>query len=157
MLRPFSTTSENGRNGNKAPRASRQEASLSTIAVDMRIDGQISTAGTVKIEGTIEGDVRSETQVLVSKGGKVAGNVHAPEVIVAGEVNGTIRATARTELHATAQIDGDIITKHLVVHEGGQVNGHLQTGDPTASAPQTEDPALEHILRMPGIGVAAAL
>ncbi|PYO97954.1 MAG: hypothetical protein DMD60_05350 [Gemmatimonadetes bacterium] len=51
------------------------ESGLSIIGTGMRVVGDISADGVVKIEGTVVGTVRAGRQVLVGKGGEVEGDV----------------------------------------------------------------------------------
>ena len=114
-------------------------------------------AGVLKIEGRVVGDVHSEKQILVSAGGIVEGDIYAPEVVVGGEVKGSISATQRTELHPASVVFGDITTVQLEVHEGGHVNGRLTTGEDAAKGKQAEEAPKGRVLKMPRSGVAAAL
>src|SRR5204863_10081520 len=51
------------------------EAGLSIIGTGMRVVGDITADGVVKIEGMVVGTVRAGRQVLVGKGGEVEGDV----------------------------------------------------------------------------------
>jgi cytoskeletal protein CcmA (bactofilin family) len=113
----------------------RGEPSLSIIAAGMRVEGELTTDGVVKIEGTVVGSVHAEQQVLVAKGGMVDGDVHTQEAILGGEVRGAIYASQRVEVQATCVVHGDIATQRIVVHEGGEVNGRVKMGDPAAIGP----------------------
>lgn len=121
------------------------EGALSIIGAGMRVVGDITADGVVKIEGTVVGTVRAGRQVLVAKGGEVEGDVVAREAIIGGEVRGTILAEERAEIQGTSVIHGDITCKRLLVQEGGEINGvvrmgeaHLGAADPaTAQAPGT--------------------
>ncbi len=99
---------------------------LSVIAADMRLEGAISIGGILKVEGTIVGDVHSEHQVLVATGGSILGNVTAPEAVVDGNIQGSIKSTRRVELRSNAVVHGDITTGQILVHEGGRVDGRLR-------------------------------
>ncbi len=157
MLKLFSGPMEEGSASRESPNGSRRDNSLSIIGADMRIEGLITATGVLKIEGVVVGDVASEGQVLVSAGGVVDGNLRAPEIIVSGKVHGSIFATARAELHATSVILGDITSPRLTVHEGGQLNGRLQTGDRSAVASPVESAPSRGVLKMPNTAVAAAV
>ena len=61
----------------------------------MRVVGDISADGVVKIEGTVVGTVQAAKQVLVAKGGEVEGDVVSREAIIGGEVRGGIYAEER--------------------------------------------------------------
>jgi cytoskeletal protein CcmA (bactofilin family) len=129
MRKMFSSATEHGDRFAEKKGASGQSAALSMIAADMRLEGHITSAGVVKIEGTVVGNVRADRQVLVSAGATVQGDIYTPEAIINGEVTGAIVAKDRTELHPSSVVKGDITTNHLVVQEGSQVNGRLKTGD----------------------------
>ena len=94
---------------------------LSIIGAGMRVVGDISAEGVVKIEGTVVGTVQAAKQVLVAKGGEVRGGIYAEE---------------RVELQATSVIHGDVSTKRLFVQEGGEINGVLRMGEDAGQPPQ---------------------
>ena len=135
MRKMFSSATEHGGRVAEKKGASGQSTALSMIAADMRLEGDVTSAGVVKIEGTVVGNVRAERQVLVSAGATVQGNIYAPEAIINGQVTGAILTTDRTELHPSSVVKGDITTNHLVVQEGSQVNGRLKTGDRKVTLP----------------------
>ena len=108
------------------PRRSSQPGSLSIIASDLTVIGDLETAGVVKIEGRVQGSVKADTQVLISTDALVEGDIHTKEAIVGGEVSGAIRAAERVEIQATALINGDIMSRRIVMLEGGRVNGEIK-------------------------------
>ena len=99
---------------------------LSIIARDLTITGDLESDGVVKIEGRVKGTVRAATQVLVSPGARVEGDIHTKEAIVAGEVLGTTRAGERVELQATAVVNGDIVTPRIAMVEGCRLTGEVK-------------------------------
>jgi cytoskeletal protein CcmA (bactofilin family) len=117
--------------------ASESESALSIIGSGMRVVGDITAEGVVKIEGTVIGTVRAGRQVLVAKGGEVEGDVIAREAIIGGEVRGTVVAEERAEVQASSVVHGDITTKRLLVHEGGEINGVVRMGTPAPAAAES--------------------
>lgn len=115
------------------------ESGLSIIAAGMRVEGEIVSDGVVKVEGAVVGSIRAERQVLIAKGGTVDGDIETREAIVGGEVRGAILADERVEVQPSAIVQGDIATQRIVVHDGGEVNGHLRMGDPRAPARRADD------------------
>jgi cytoskeletal protein CcmA (bactofilin family) len=109
---------------------------LSIIGAGMRVVGDISADGVVKIEGTVVGTVQAAKQVLVAKGGEVEGDVVSREAIIGGEVRGGIYADERVELQATSVVHGDVSTKRLFVQEGGEINGVLRMGEDAGQPPE---------------------
>ncbi len=106
-----------------------QDASLSIIAIGTTLTGEVATAGVIKVEGVVDGNVRADTQVLIAKSALVEGDLYTREAVVGGRVLGSIYAEERVEVEPGATIEGDIITKRLLVQEGGNVNGSIQMGD----------------------------
>jgi len=106
---------------------------LSIISTGTTIVGDLETSGVVKIEGRIQGTVKTAAQILLAKGGVIEGNLVAREAILGGEVYGAVQAEERVEVQATAIINGDITTRRIVIVEGGQVNGIVSTGEPAES------------------------
>ena len=105
------------------------EAGLSIIGTGMRVVGDITAEGVVKVEGTVVGTVRAGRQVLVAKGGTVEGDVMAREAIIGGEVRGSIHSDERVEIQSSSVVHGDIATKRLLVQEGGEINGVIRMGE----------------------------
>ena len=117
--------------------ASGNEVGLSIIGSGMRVVGDISAEGVVKIEVTVVGTVQAGRQVLVAKGGLVEGDVVTREAIVGGEVRGGIQAGERVELQTTSVVHGDIATRRLLVQEGGEINGVLRMSEDALEPSQT--------------------
>jgi cytoskeletal protein CcmA (bactofilin family) len=115
-----------------SPRGATREAALSVIAAGTRITGELISDGVVKVEGVVVGSVRADRQVLVAKGGVIQGDVFTRDAIVGGEIHGAILADDRVEVQSTSIIQGDITTLRIVIHEGGEVNGHVRMGNPQA-------------------------
>ena len=114
----------------------RDAPGLSIIGAGMRVVGDISADGVVKIEGSVSGTVRAAKQVLVARGGEVEGDVVSREAIIGGEVRGAIYAEERVELQTTSVVHGDVHTKRLLVQEGGEINGVLRMGEDVGQPPQ---------------------
>lgn len=131
-------------------RAIPAEGSLSIVAAGMIVVGNIDSNGVVKIEGKVEGTVRSARQVLVGRQGEIRGDVVTREAVIGGRVHGTITATERTEIQATASVEGDVHTKTILVQEGGRLNGSLhmeESVSPTAAAATTKHPTPVAVVR----------
>jgi cytoskeletal protein CcmA (bactofilin family) len=103
---------------------------LSIIAKDLTVVGNLTSEGVVKIEGTVEGVIRAGTQILIAPGAVVRGDLHTAEAIIGGRIEGTVHATDRVEVQSTAAILGDVMTRRIVVLEGGTVNGAVKMASP---------------------------
>ncbi len=113
------------------------EHSLSILAKGMYFTGELRTDGVVKIEGTVEGTVRADGQVLVAKDGVVLGDIHTREAVIGGEVRGAVFAEERLEVQMTSLITGDIHTPKILVHDGGKINGKISMSKSETARPKT--------------------
>src|SRR3989475_11630427 len=131
--------------GQGAPEA---EPGLSIIGTGMRVVGDITADGVVKIEGTVVGTVRAGRQVLVGKGGEVEGDVISREAIIGGEVRGSIRAEERGEIQASCVVHGDIAAKRILVQEGGEINGVVRMGETSLEPEKVEKASSQRSFRL---------
>ncbi len=110
-------------------------ATLSIVGVGMVVRGDLESSGVVKVEGTVDGNVRARAQVLVAKAGAVHGDIETAEAVIGGTVSGAIRAGDRVEVQAGASVEGDVTTKRISVAEGGSLNGLIRMGPAAADEP----------------------
>jgi cytoskeletal protein CcmA (bactofilin family) len=111
-----------------ARRAASGPAKESLIAGDLTIEGKIEGSGHVRIAGRFKGDVSVQGNVTIEQGAHVTGQVTAATVVVSGEVNGNIHATARVELLETGVINGDVKAAVLTVAAGSRMRGQADFG-----------------------------
>lgn len=107
------------------------DSPVSTIAQDMKITGDVTCTGVIKIEGQVEGSVKGARQVLIGRQGMVKGDVSAREAIIGGKIEGSVTASDRVEVQSTALINGDLFAKSMLVQEGGRINGAIRMEDST--------------------------
>ena len=108
---------------------------ISIVGSGMKVNGDVETEGTIRIEGRVEGTVRAGKAVVVGKDGWIKGDIFTQDAVVGGEVNGTIVAESRIELQATCVVDGEIRARRIQLDEGGKVNGRVHTGEVKKPAP----------------------
>ena len=101
----------------------------SVIGSNMRVFGCVHSPSVVSVAGTVLGTVFSDDQVIVTKGGRVEGGVEAREVVLNGEVHGSIDARERLEIQASAVVHGDLRAPRLMVLEGAVVDGDVSIAE----------------------------
>ena len=116
----------------------------SCIGSDMSIVGKIECEGPAQVFGRIEGELRA-SDLLISDGAQVEGNIIAQGVTVCGRVKGTIRAV-RVKLQSGGAVEGDIFHRSLSIDENSLFEGSSRrVENPTdlpsvdAKGPQEED------------------
>ncbi len=96
----------------------KKELKITTIiGKNSVVDGNYQATGSVRLDGTIEGDVKISGNMIIGASGKIHGNLEAGSTVVGGEVIGNIIAPNKTELTATARVIGDIKTDLIVIDE----------------------------------------
>lgn len=124
---------ERGSNG-AAP-----ESVISIIGPGMRVVGDCSTEGTLRVEGTVEGKISAGKAVVVGKDGVVTGDISTQDAVISGTVTGTLVADSRLELQATSRIDGDVRARRMQLEEGAVLNGTVQMGSSVGSTAEASE------------------
>lgn len=110
--------------GAPTPRpASATNASRSLLASDLRITGEITSAGTVEVLGEIDGNITAES-LTIGNEGRVSGSVKAQTLEVKGRLDGKVE-TASFAMRASAQVTADISYQSLVIESGAQIEGRF--------------------------------
>jgi cytoskeletal protein CcmA (bactofilin family) len=79
--------------------------------------------GAVRVDGYYEGELHIGGDLIVGETGRIVGAVVAKNIIVAGEIKGTIEARGKLELAPTAKVFGDSKMVTLVVEDGAYIQG----------------------------------
>ena len=85
------------------------------IGSDTTVEGTVITKNSIRIDGEVVGGVTCAGVAIISKGARIKGDVFAENVIVAGVVEGVIKATEKVNIEPSGEVYGDIITNKLLV------------------------------------------
>lgn len=94
----------------------------SFIGINSSFKGDITTKGTIRIDGSVEGNIDAEW-IIIGEKGVLKGDVMAKGVIVGGRIEGMVVAREIIEIKGKGEIKGDINTSRLSVTEGAILNG----------------------------------
>lgn len=92
------------------------------IGPESGIRGEISSRGTVRVDGSFEGNISAECLIL-GESGMITGDVIVSGCIIGGRMNGNIKAAECAEIRNTGEICGDIYAARLVMAEGAKFDG----------------------------------
>lgn len=104
-----------------------QPLKLTTIAVGTILKGTINVEGSLRIDGTIEGDITCHKTVVLGPQGKVTGNVNSVSAILEGTLKGDIHITDKLILKSGCMMNGDIYTSKLEIEPTACFNGNCNT------------------------------
>lgn len=95
------------------------------IGEETSIKGAIHSQRSIRIEGTLEGEVNAQGEVFVGEKSKIKANIYGRNVIVAGEVIGNIEAIKSLQILKTGKVYGNISGDQLNIEEGGIYKGKV--------------------------------
>ena len=120
-------------------KASPPEQVISIIGPGMKVVGDCDADGAVRVEGTVQGNIRAGKAVVVGKDGVVDGDIFTQDAVIAGKVKGVVRAESRLEIQATSRMEGEVIASRLQLEEGAMLNGTVQMGKGADSSPAPQN------------------
>jgi len=109
----------------------------SIIGEDLTVSGNVLSRGEVQVDGQIQGDVHCSS-LIVGEKAQITGGIVAEDVVVRGQVMGSIRGN-RVTLQASSHVEGDVFHKSLAIEQGAFFEGKSRrSDDPIATAPKLE-------------------
>jgi cytoskeletal protein CcmA (bactofilin family) len=114
------------RPGPAAPGPETRDRPVTRIAEGTRVDGEVTGATEVLVEGMVQGRIRLDGRAVVGPAGTVRGLISARAVVVAGTVEGDVRGSERVEVAASAKLLGDIAAPRVTIAEGAFFKGKVE-------------------------------
>jgi cytoskeletal protein CcmA (bactofilin family) len=102
---------------------------ITIISNGVKIEGKVTSTGSIRVDGTLQGDLNAKGNVTVGEQGKIKGEIIANLVTIGGNVVGTVNAREKLVLEGKCVLKGDIITKVLVIEAGAKFDGKSSMGD----------------------------
>lgn len=99
-----------------------------------KLEGNIVSAGALRIDGQVKGQISAEGDVMLSPQSIVEANIDAANVAVAGRFKGDVNSKGKVEIARGGRVDGNITAKALVIEEGAVFNGQSRMDGAGASA-----------------------
>lgn len=93
------------------------------VGAECTIKGTIEGSNSIKIEGTILGDINWDDTVIMEQGSICTGNISCANSIISGNVTGNITCSDSLTITSTGNINGDVLTSIFVIDEGGTLDG----------------------------------
>jgi cytoskeletal protein CcmA (bactofilin family) len=113
--------------GKKASKPQNRIDSL--IGAGTRIEGNVTFAGGLRVDGEISGNVVASgdqaSTLVVSEQARIDGEIHVSHVVVNGTINGPVYSAEFLELQNHSRVNGDVHYNTLEMHLGAVVEGRL--------------------------------
>jgi cytoskeletal protein CcmA (bactofilin family) len=96
---------------------------VTVVGVGARLDGNLVSAGSLRIDGQVKGQINADGDVTLAPQSQVEADIRAQNVSVAGRFKGNIAVKGKAHLARGGRVDGNITSKTLVIEEGGIFHG----------------------------------
>lgn len=117
----------------RIPNSVGEKTDKTVIAKGTRIVGRLEMEALLLIDGEVEGELVSSSEVSIGMNGHFKGELAAKQVIVSGRTEGTITCD-KLEILSNGSVTGTAEVRELTVEPGGKFFGQSRE----AAAPQPE-------------------
>ena len=100
-----------------------KETEINVISTNTKITGNIESHGDFRIDGEVQGDIRTQGRVVIGKTGVVKGSVTCVNADIEGVFEGDLKVSETLSLFKSAQVSGDTVIGKLSVEAGASLNG----------------------------------
>ena len=88
------------------------------------LEGSFNVENDIHVDGTLKGQLVSKGILVVGASGAIEADlIQVREAVIAGRVQGNIEASERVRLELTAELEGDVRAKILIIEEGAKLVG----------------------------------
>ena len=95
---------------------------ITHITKNIKITGEMISASPLFIDSKVEGDLKVNNTVILSKKAEVEGNIQAKNILVYGKIKGKVK-TKNLEVYENAQVRGNLNVKKVYIN--GEVIGSI--------------------------------
>ena len=98
------------------------------IAAGTTIVGDVESKAPFRIDGQIEGNIKTQGKVVIGKSGNVSGTLEGVNVDIEGAFSGKLILKGTLSLKSSAIISGDVQVNKLAVEPGATFNATCSMG-----------------------------
>lgn len=92
------------------------------IGPSTNITGDISSKGDFRVDGKVEGTIKTTGRLIVGKDGFVKGDIDCAHADIEGRISGKLNCAGTLSLKSSAVVDGEIYLDKLAVEPGATFN-----------------------------------
>ena len=110
------------------PQADELNENFTLLGRGVDFKGIVSFDGTVRVDGRVEGEIRTTGTLIVGEHAVIKGIVSAGVFMNSGKINGTITANEKIQILKPGILVGDIRTPIIAIEEGSHFHGMCDMG-----------------------------
>jgi len=107
---------------------------VTIIGPGTSFEGDLISEEGLRIDGSLKGRIECQSTLVISRTARVQADIIGDDVLVAGEIRGTVTGKNIVEVSSGGRIIGDITTANLVMEPGaffeGKCNMNHHANDP---------------------------
>ena len=89
------------------------DSEVTIVGAGARLEGNVVSAGSLRIDGQVKGQINAEGDVALSPQSQVDADIRAENVSVGGRFKGNIVVKGKAHLARGGRVDGNITSKTL--------------------------------------------
>jgi cytoskeletal protein CcmA (bactofilin family) len=97
-------------------------SNTNSIAQGTKIVGDFNSEGDFRIDGVVEGNIKTSGKVFVGKSGVIKGTLQGTDAYFEGKFSGKLALSGTLTLKASAHIEGEVVAGKLAVEPGATFN-----------------------------------
>lgn len=107
------------------PQTARKPVGFETVlGANSELTGSLSSKANVRIDGSFEGALEIDGNILIGETGKIIADVNARNIVIAGSVRGNVNGN-KVQLLRTSRVWGDINATAITTEEGAFIDGKI--------------------------------
>ncbi|WP_340076139.1 polymer-forming cytoskeletal protein [Leptobacterium sp. I13] len=113
------------------------------IGQKTKIKGEILSEGDFRIDGELNGDVKTSGKVVIGKEGYINGKVECANADIEGKFSGELTVINILSLKSGSSVEGNIVIGKLAVEPGASFNATCSMRNPSIKSLNNERPETE--------------
>lgn len=101
------------------------------LGKDVVFKGILTLEGNIRVDGRLEGELRSTGTLIVGEHAVIRGNIMAGVLITSGKINGDVIASKKIKILKPGIVIGDIRTPAISIEAGAFFHGLSDMGSAT--------------------------
>lgn len=97
--------------------------SFNLLSTGTQVKGDMESNSGIRIDGQVNGKLDIKGKVVIGATGIVLGDIVCQTLEVSGQIKGNIHSAEMISLKATAQVNGEMITRKLSIEPGAFFTG----------------------------------
>lgn len=114
---------------------------INLVGLGTEINGDITSNGDLRIDGTLIGNLTVKGKVVVGETGKIKGEISCKNSDISGTVEGKVTVQELLSIKSSAKINGDLYVGKLAIEPGSKFTGYCDMGTTDQSPKLEQNPS----------------